>query len=441
MRPFRDRREAGRRLAAKLTHLRGQRPVVLGLPRGGVPVAAEVARVLDAPLDVIVVRKLGVPSHRELGMGAIGEDGARVINDDVVRITGATPEQIAVVEARERAEVERRAERFRRVRPRVPLDGRTAVIVDDGIATGGTARAALQVAREHGATRVVLAVPVGSPDTIREMADEADEVVCVETPTGFMGVGQFYDDFTQVPDDDVLALLAEAAATASASSPPSTPGPVDEEVAIPVGSMHLAGNLRIPTGARGIVAFVHGSGSSRHSPRNRFVADVLADGGLGTLLFDLLTEREERDRANVFDIAMLAARLTAVTTWLDHRPDASGLPLGYFGASTGGGAALVAAADPASRVGAVVSRGGRPDLAGAHLAAVRAPTLLIVGGNDHAVLEMNRDAARRLQCEHELAVVPGATHLFEEPGTLEQAAGLARQWFLRHLGAGAGVRS
>lgn len=437
MRLFRDRRDAGRRLAAGLTHLQEQDVVVLGLPRGGVPVAAEVARALHAPLDVIVVRKLGVPSHRELGMGAIGEDGAKVMNDDVVRITGATPEQIAAVEARERAEVERRAERFRRVRPRVALDGRIAVIVDDGIATGGTARAALQVARAHGAARVVLAVPVGSPDTIREMADEADEVVCVETPAGFMGVGQFYDDFTQVPDEDVLELLAEAAGRASAPAPVA----VDEEVEIPIGAVRLAGNLRIPTGARGIVVFVHGSGSSRHSPRNRFVADVLADGRLGTLLFDLLTEREERDRANVFDIEMLAARLTAVTAWLDHRPDAAGLPLGYFGASTGGGAALVAAADPASRVGAVVSRGGRPDLAGAHLAAVRAPTLLIVGGNDRAVLEMNRDAASRLRCEHELAVVPGATHLFEEPGTLEQAAGLARQWFLRHLGADAGVPS
>jgi putative phosphoribosyl transferase len=211
MRLFRDRRDAGARLAERLEHLRSETPVVLGLPRGGVPVAFEVASRLDAPLDVIVVRKLGVPVQPELGMGAVGEDGVIVLNDDVVRLARVSHDELARIEARERAEVQRRAEQFRGGRPRVDVTGRTAVIVDDGIATGGSARAALQVARAQGARRAVLAVPVGSPDTIAAMQAEADEVVCVETPYGFMAVGQAYANFTQTTDDEVIELLAAAA--------------------------------------------------------------------------------------------------------------------------------------------------------------------------------------------------------------------------------------
>lgn len=211
MRLFRDRRDAGARLADRLEHLRSEAPVVLGLPRGGVPVAFEVATRLDAPLDVIVVRKLGVPFQPELGMGAVGEDGVIVLNDDVVRLARVPADELARIESRERAEVERRAERFRGGRPRVDVAGRTAVIVDDGIATGGSARAALQVARAQGARRAVLAVPVGSPDTIAAMQAEADEVVCVETPFGFMAVGQAYANFAQTTDDEVIELLAAAA--------------------------------------------------------------------------------------------------------------------------------------------------------------------------------------------------------------------------------------
>ena len=189
----------------------------------------------------------------------------------------------------------------------------------------------------------------------------------------------------------------------------------------------------MPADARGLAVFVHGSGSSRHSPRNRYVAGVLQRAGLATLLFDLLTPGEELDRGNVFDIGLLSARLAAVTSWVrDHR-GCRGLPVGYFGASTGAAAALwVAADDP--QVAAVVSRGGRPDLAAPRLDEVRAPTLLVVGSRDTVVLELNRRAQARMRCESRLAVVPGATHLFEEPGTLEQAAALARGWLVDHFG-------
>jgi putative phosphoribosyl transferase len=210
-------------------------------------------------------------------------------------------------------------------------------------------------------------------------------------------------------------------------------GPWGGEVVIAAGSARLAGQLSTPGGGAGMVVFAHGSGSSRHSPRNRFVADVLASAGLGTLLFDLLTAEEEQDRANVFDIGLLASRLGAVTRWVRGQPALAGARVGYFGASTGAAAALWAAAEPGGEVAAVVSRGGRPDLAMPRLAEVRAPTLLIVGARDDAVLGLNREAARHLRCENHLAVVPGASHLFEEPGTLEQAAGLARDWFTRYL--------
>jgi putative phosphoribosyl transferase len=210
---------------------------------------------------------------------------------------------------------------------------------------------------------------------------------------------------------------------------------------IPAGGVTLEGDLALPAGAEGIVLFAHGSGSGRHSPRNRFVAQSLREGGLGTLLVDLLTQDEEqlelRTRHLRFDIGLLAERLIAITHWLGQQPATRGLRIGYFGASTGAGAALVAAAHRPDAIGAVVSRGGRPDLAGPHLAKVLAPTLLVVGGRDEPVISMNQDAQRRLRCESELTIVPGATHLFEEPGTLEEAARLARQWFERHL-AGAG---
>ena len=207
-RVFADRVDAGRRLAARLTHLAGPDVVVVGLPRGGVVVAREVAAALTAPLDVIVVRKLGVPGEPELAMGAVGERGVRVLNRDVVASLGVTPGQLAAVEAQERAEVVRRAATFRSGRARVALKDQTVIVVDDGIATGATARAACQVARAEGARRVVLAVPVAPTDWRRRMSGVADELVCPSTPEPFFGIGQFYDDFAQTSDAEVVAALA-----------------------------------------------------------------------------------------------------------------------------------------------------------------------------------------------------------------------------------------
>jgi putative phosphoribosyl transferase len=471
---FADRADAGRRLAACLDGLRGGDLVVLGLPRGGVPVGFEVAKALAAPLDVIVVRKLGVPFQPELGMGAIGEDGVRVINAEVVRAAGVSAQTLAAVERRERAELDRRVARFRASAPgkgqaRVPLAGRTAIVVDDGIATGSTAQAAAQVARAQGAARIILAVAMAG------LRRDFDQVVCLETPTQLWAIGQWYHDFSQTPDEEVVRLLDRARAVVDVVGPGDRDGGAagaegarnagsargagsaqgagvlgdaesrssredDEarssrevEVVVRSGVVELAGRLTVPEGARGLVLFAHGSGSSRRSPRNRYVAGVLNQAGLGTLLFDLLTSDEGSDRTKVFDARLLADRLAGATEWLRRQPEAAGVRIGYFGASTGAAAALRAAAEPDADIGAVVSRGGRPDLAGGRLAEVHSPTLLIVGSKDVLVVEFNRLALAQLPPDARLTLVPGATHLFEEPGTLQMAASVARDWFRHHL--------
>jgi dienelactone hydrolase len=210
------------------------------------------------------------------------------------------------------------------------------------------------------------------------------------------------------------------------------------EVQIRTGRTVFSGNLNIPKEANGLVLFAHGSGSSRHSPRNQFVARTLNDAGLATLLFDLLTHEEEaidtQTRELRFNIDLLAERLVDATKWVKHQPETRDLRIGYFGSSTGGAAALVAAVDTPQDLGAVVSRGGRPDLAGEALTKVQAPTLLIVGGNDDIVIELNEQARDRMRCEVKLEIIPGATHLFEEPGTLERVAKLASDWFVKNIG-------
>lgn len=478
---FTDRADAGQRLARRLEYLRGADVVVLGLPRGGVPVAFEVARALGAPLDVIVVRKLGVPFQPELAMGAIGEGGVRVENDEVLRRSGITATELASVEQRELADLKQQAQRFRAGRPHVDIAGRKVIVIDDGIATGSTASAACQVARREGAAAVIMAAPVGAPESIRALRAVCDEVICLDAPPFFAAVGTWYDDFRHVPDADVINLLERAANAVPAPAPPADPPPApqppaqsrrgrgrgsappaadssstespensnprsfaaithgsgssaqlperDEPVEVRAGTVLLAGHLTIPPNPAGIVIFVHGSGSSRHSPRNRYVASQLNAAGLGTLLFDLLTSTEELDRVNVFDVETLASRLTEVTAWLRGQPGALDATIGYFGASTGAAAALWAASEQAADIAAVVSRGGRPDLAEARLAAVRSPTLLIVGDKDEVALGLNREAQHWLRCENRLAIVPGATHLFEEPGALQTVTRLARDWF------------
>jgi putative phosphoribosyl transferase len=435
---FVDRREAGRRLAEVLERFSQEEPLVVALPRGGVPVGFEVAKALVAPFDILLVRKLGAPFNPEYGIGAIAEGGVRFVRRTDAELIGISDEELEAVVAQESAELERRQRLYRGNEEPRPVQERTVILVDDGIATGGTAVAAGQALKARGAGRVILAVPVAPPGTEERLAGDFDEIVCLEQPHGFFGIGQFYVDFGQVGDEEVVRLLEEARVPGQAAEVGGPPVPVDPpplerpvEIELSPG-LRLAGDLRLPEQAAGLVIFAHGSGSSRLSPRNRQVAEALNEAGLATLLFDLLTTEEELDRAKVFDIALLSERLLAVTAWVRDEAETGELPISYFGASTGAAAALRAAAHLGAEIRAVVSRGGRPDLAAESLEEVASPTLLIVGGADWQVLELNEQAARLLRCEHEVAIVPGATHLFEEPGALERVSDLAADWFTRH---------
>jgi predicted phosphoribosyltransferase/dienelactone hydrolase len=432
---FDDRRDAGRRLASQLTQLAGERPVVVALPRGGVPVAFEIARRLAAPLDILAVRKIGAPANPEFAVGALAEDGTAIVNAAVARRVGMTPALLDETIEREGAELRRRVERYRDGREPVDVRGRTVIVVDDGIATGLTDLAAVRALRARGAQRIIVAVPVGPAESIAAVGEEADEVVCHTVPRDFVGVGRWYRDFSPVADEEVVALLTRA---------PAPPGDAEgpggaQQVAIEVDGVVLAGDLGLAPEPSGLVIFAHGGGSSRLSPRNHAVAATLADAGLATLLFDLLTETESDRREPLFDIPLLAARLEGVTRWARSHPSTRDLPIGYFGASTGAAAALRAAAAAPDAVGAVVSRGGRPDLATERLPFVRAATLLLVGSLDTTVLALNRRAAHSLDCVHQLIVVDGADHLFTQPGALEEVALLAAGWFGEHLSARAAV--
>ncbi len=280
---------------------------------------------------------------------------------------------------------------------------------------------------------MVLATPVAPRGWTTDLAGVADELVCVETPEPFFGIGMWYRDFRQTTDEEVVACLERPVSSPAGSvADPADPLAFDNDVIMEAGRVRLHAHVTVPERLRGTIVFAHGSGSSRLSPRNRYVASVLNEAGFGTVLVDLLTVDEAVDRANVFDIDLLGARLAGVTEWVRTRPETTAVPVAYFGASTGAAAALWAAAEPGSSIAAVVSRGGRPDLAEDRLPGVRAPTLFVVGGCDEDVLALNRRARAALRCPSRLVVVPGATHLFSEPGALEAVARLAREWFRLH---------
>lgn len=428
-RRFTDRRAAGRALAARLSSFAGPDTVVLGLARGGVPVAHEVARALGAPLDVFVVRKIGAPWNPEFGIGAIAEGGVRVLNPMAVYELRVGAAELDVAIERATAEIAARLQRYRRGAAPIDVRGRTVIVVDDGLATGGTARAALRAIRARHPRTLILAVPVAAAESVESLRDEADDVVCVLEPESMRAVGLWYEHFEPTADAEIAELLADN----TVALPPLRTGSCEVHIPVGGGSVEIVGDLALAPSAAGLVVFAHGSGSSRHSHRNRQVARALNDRRFATLLLDLLTPGEERDRANVFDLDLLADRLVAATRWAQQDRRIAGLRIGYFGASTGAGAALTAAAELGEEVAAVVSRGGRPDLAGARLAQVRAPVLLIVGGLDGVVVDLNRQARRLLQSPTQLSIIPGATHLFEEPGALEEVARLAGDWFVRHL--------
>ena len=432
---FDDRADAGRQLAEAIAAMELDHPLIYALPRGGVPVAVEVAKILHAPLDLLLVRKIGAPGNPEVALGAIVEGATReiVINKDVRQLTGADEDFLIRNAASQRAELERRKELYLADRPRLNPKGRTVVVVDDGLATGATMKAALIGLKRNFPKRIVVALPVAPKTALDEISDQADDIICLHPATSFRGVGGFYRDFHQLTDDETVALINQVSREPTDAVNTATAETHKRQVAIP--PLGLTGGLVVPPNPRGIILFAHGSGSSRRSPRNTYVAEKLNKEGFATLLFDLLTPEEGQDRRNVFDIPLLADRVIEASIWITSEPDLEDLPLGLFGASTGAGAALVAAAELKGRVAAVVSRGGRPDLAMDFLPQVDSPTLLVVGSLDHEVIGLNEQALAALTCEKTLEIVPGAGHLFEEPGTLDIAVDHAAKWFKAHLGA------
>ncbi|MGZ3657079.1 MAG: alpha/beta family hydrolase [Bdellovibrionota bacterium] len=422
---FLNRKRAGILLGERLRELTLKDPLILALPRGGVPVAFEVAKALGAPLEVLIVRRVGAPGHKEFGIGAVTENNHYWIDPRSVHYTGAHAVDVEKSIEEERKEVQRRIQLYRENRPLPDLHGRSVVVVDDGLATGVTARVACSFLKQEGAEEVILAVPVCAPATASLVRAEVDQLVCLDEPETFFSVEQYYEDYRQLQDSEIVNLLWK-------SRMENEQGLVGREVTITGDGTELKGFLAVPNQAEGIVLFAHGSGSSRASPRNLAVARALQAAGIGTLLFDLLSIKEAGERRNVFDIVLLGKRLLTATQWVQNQKECEHLPIGFFGASTGAGAALWAAAELGDAVSAVVSRGGRPDLAGDHLEEVTAPTLLLVGAHDEPVIEMNQRAQLKLR-NVQFEIISGATHLFEEPGTLEQVEKKAAAWFLANF--------
>ena len=426
---FIDRMDAAEQLADTLKELRGKNPLVLAIPRGGVPIGRVLADRLEGELDVVLVRKIGAPGHSEYAIGAIDEQGIMQLSADAA-LTGADDRYVKKEAAAQLATIRARRQLYSPYHAAISPAGRTVVVVDDGLATGATMRAALQAVRAQKPERLICAVPVAAQGGLAEIADMADDLVYLAAPAHFRAVSLFYREFSAVEDDEVVRLLQALPHTTPASAADTSA----QAVRIPADGVLLDGELQVPPVAKGLVIFAHGSGSHRMSPRNRYVAEVLHAQGLATLLFDLLSEDEARDPAERFNITRLAARMHAARRWSAALPALRALPVGLFGASTGAAAALVLAARHPDMVNAVVSRGGRPDLAGQPmLAHVHAPTLLIVGGADTQVIPLNRSALGALAGPAEMVLVPGATHLFEEPGALKQVALLAAGWFRRWL--------
>lgn len=434
---FRDRVAAGVALADALAAHATRNVVVLALPRGGVPVGRVVADALHAPFDVMVARKLGVPGLNEVALGAVAEGWNGIAEDSVRWFIGIPRDVVARIVERERREVARRVQTYRGGRPLPDVKGKTVILVDDGLATGATLRAAAMALRQRRPLRLIAAVPVASLTHCDETRAVVDELVTLATPDPFEMVSTWYDDFSAVSDADVMRLLQRTPMTVEAG--PQTDAIEEHEVSIPVDDTDgrtIIGDLGTPneppTEPRGLVILAHGGGSSRQSYRNRYLAGRLRMAGWSSLRVDLLTETEQAEDASTaalrFDVPFIARRLRTATEWVaaNSAPGANRLVL--FGASTGAAAAMMTAAERPDLVFAVASRGGRVDLAGDALTRVVSPVLLVVGGADGPTIEWNRAAAQRLPRRPELVIVRDAGHTFEEPGALGEVGERVVRW-------------
>jgi predicted phosphoribosyltransferase/dienelactone hydrolase len=414
--PYRNRKDAGEKLAIALKRRAFEDPVVLGIPRGGVPVAAAVARTLGRELAVVVARKLGAPGNPELAIGAITGTGVSYINTAVAAAAGADVGYIEAEKARQVREAHRREQLFDSHR-RPSVKGRTVIIVDDGVATGATAIAAVRSIKAAGAKTVVLAIPVGPPEMVEFLRAEADEVVCLEEDPGFWAVGQYYLDFSQVSDEDVRQTLESFAPAAF------DPG---RHIEIVRDGVRLAGKLISPlrSGPVPLVIFVHGLGSSKESPRNVAIANRLVDAGIATLLFDLSGHGESStDPREGMDAYV--ADLIAAFAWANRQDEINQELIGIAGSSLGATVTVRAVCQGLVTPQTLVLRA--PPIGPEELRRLHVPSLVLIGSRDPLRSDVERGVADNPRIS--LSIVEGASHLFEEPGTLEEALRLTVDWF------------
>jgi predicted phosphoribosyltransferase/dienelactone hydrolase len=413
---FKNRLEAAELMVTDLRRLHVKNPLVLAIPRGAVQMGAAIAHRLGGDFDIVLVHKISSVWTPELSLGAASEEGDLILSHAAENL-GVAKADLDLAGQCEIKKLKKSRAFYSPFREPIDPRGRTVIIVDDGIATGATMKAAVTLIKRKKPVEIIVAAPVASVEAVRELEAMGVSVSVLHLTPEIEDPRQFYLDFHEADDQEVASILSHARGA----------------ISITEDDISLKANVVVPAPVRGIIIFAHGTGSGRRSPRNQYVASVLQRAGFATVLVDLLDEHECVDQRKIFDIELLTERLSLVTRWVASQRSLLDLPLGYFGASTGAAAALRAAARLSGHVEAVVSRGGRPDLAQEELGLVDAPTLLIVGGHDDFVLELNRRAFSELRCEKEIVVVAEATHLFEEPGALERVAELASEWFTEHL--------
>ncbi len=419
---FNNRRAAGRLLAERLAALRSELPLVLALPRGGVPIAAEIAKHLGTDYDLLLIKRITSPLAPEVAIGAVSEDGSVLWQSESLRylsLKNSDAERLARVK---KIEVDEQAAQWRNSRKFQPLKNRCVILVDDGLATGSSMSLAVEIARKRGAKKVIVAVPVAPLSAVKEIRLKADDVIVLMVPERFQSVSQWYEDFSEVSDADVTEIFSTRQIARDQE---------EEEVFIPLGSSLLQGVLSHVNDPKALVVFAHGSGSTHLSVRSRSVAQALNRAGFSTLLIDLLTEDEALIPRNTFDIPLISKRLSLAVSFVRERLGDRCPPIALFGASTGASAAIVSAAQDPTII-AVVSRGGRVDLAGQSLEIIRAPVLLIVGSEDQPILTINALVKKQIKNCDTVQIV-GAGHLFEKPGELEQVSQQAIEWIKKSI--------
>jgi putative phosphoribosyl transferase len=421
---FADRHDAGKRLAALLHERRFEDPLVIGIARGGMPVAAEVARTLGAPLDIVVVRKIGVPWNRELAIGAVAEDGLVMVDRVAVGELGLSPQDVDAAVANALEELADEIDRLRCGRPRVGVHGRTVILVDDGLATGRIAQAAINALRKRGALRITLALPVAAPESLQALAARVDDAVCAAAPRHLRNISQWYEDFRPTSDQELLALLCEHTGTIERSA-----------LIEAAGALPAHGQLFVPWSApgHGVIVFAPSASGGASADLAPLLAARLQHAGFATLTLAPPQADPHRREDPHGDVTVTAALMRAATDWLRSQPESARLPIGYLAGGAAAAGAVVAAARLRSSIGALVAYASRLDLAGSALAALQAPTLLIVPEQDRELIALTRAAREAMRCESRIALLTGRSPLALAESSQQALAALIIDWFARHI--------